>query len=109
LWKTHEFIADLPVEWRFQLDPDEKGVQNRWHEASLDDSAWPAIKIREFWEPQGYSPHDGAAWYRLSYTPPELREGRRVFLAFGGVAEEATVYVNGRQLYASRYGENIRH
>ncbi|HOJ75154.1 MAG TPA: hypothetical protein PLQ89_05565 [Phycisphaerae bacterium] len=109
LWQTHEFIADLPLEWRFQIDPDEKGLEQGWHRPQFDDSAWPTIRIREFWEPQGYSPYDGAAWYRLSYTPPELPKGRRVYLAFGGVAEEATVFVNGRELYASPYGENIRH
>lgn len=109
LWETHEFIADLPLEWRFRMDPDEEGETQGWHRPGFDDSDWSVLKIREFWEPQGFSPYDGAAWYRLGYMPPDLPRDRRVYLAFGGVAEEATVYVNGRELYASRYGQNIRH
>ncbi|GMU22844.1 MAG: hypothetical protein AMXMBFR13_29280 [Phycisphaerae bacterium] len=109
LWKTHDQIADLPLEWRFQIDPDDKGESAGWHKPAFDHAGWQTVKIREFWEPQGYSPYDGAAWYRLDYTPPDLPKDRRIYLAFGGVAEEATVYVNGRELYASRYGENIRH
>ena len=109
LWQTHDFIGDLSVQWRFRLDPDEQGLQKGWHAADYEDSGWATVRIREFWEPQGYSPYDGAAWYRLDYTPPELPADKRIYLAFGAVSEEATVYVNGRQLYASRFGENIRH
>ena len=59
--------------------------------------------------PKPRLPYDGAAWYRLDYTPPELPADKRIYLAFGAVSEEAAVYVNGRQVYASRFGENIRH
>jgi beta-galactosidase/beta-glucuronidase len=106
---THETVADLPVAWRFQLDPDEVGDEEGWHRAEFDDRFWAVIRIREFWEVQGYSPYDGAAWYRLRYTVPELPAGRTISLAFGGVADEAAVWVNGRLLHRSRFGANIRH
>ncbi len=109
LWTTHEFIADLPVEWRFRIDPDEVGLAQGWHRPLLDDRDWTTLKIREFWEPQGFSPCDGAAWYRLTFTPPDLPAGKKIYIAFGGVSDEASVYVNGDPLYASRLGENIRH
>ncbi|MBI4581492.1 MAG: hypothetical protein HY718_17455 [Planctomycetes bacterium] len=109
VWKSHAFIADLPPEWRFHLDPDERGLDGGWAKPAFDDAAWPTIRVREFWEPQGYSPYDGAAWYRLSYTPPDLPSGKKLYLAFGAVSDEAAVYVDGERLYASRFGENIRH
>lgn len=109
LWTTHEFVADLPEEWSFRIDPDEVGEKEHWERPGAPSAGWSSIRIREFWENQGYSPYDGQAWYRLSYTPPNTPAGRKVYLAFGGVSDEATVYVNGRQRYASRYGENIRH
>lgn len=109
LWSTHEFIADLPDQWRFHIDPDEVGVAQGWYRPGFEDSSWDKLLIREFWEPQGFSPYDGAAWYRLTYTPPALPTGRRIELAFGGIADEASVYVGGELLYASRLGDNIRH
>jgi hypothetical protein len=115
LWKTHEFIADLPEEWKFRIDWDEVGEAKTWYRAEFDDSEWKSIKIKDFWENQVISPYDGQAWYRLSYTPPDsgtagiYSRDKKLYLAFGGVSDEATVYVNGKERYASRYGENIRH
>lgn len=109
LWKTHAPIADLPEQWRFRLDPDEVGAREKWSAPALDEAGWRDIKIREFWELQGPSPYDGQAWYRLTWTPPELPAGKKIALAFGAVADEAEVFVNGKSLYASRYGANIRH
>jgi hypothetical protein len=109
LWETHTFVADLPEAWRFRTDPDEQGGVGGWWRPGFDVAAWEAIRIREFWENQGHSPYDGAAWYRLTWTPPATPEGKRVWLAFGGVADEAQVAVNGRLVHASIYGENIRH
>lgn len=109
LEKTHDMIADLPETWRFRIDPDEVGLKEGWQRAGFDDKGWGSIRIREFWEPQGFSPYDGAAWYRLKYTPPSLPAGRKAYLAFGAVSDEAAVYADGQQLFASRFGENIRH
>ncbi|MBN2473966.1 MAG: hypothetical protein JXB62_05130 [Pirellulales bacterium] len=109
LWTRCEFVENLPVPWRFHTDPDEIGVASGWQAVGFDDRDWPTIRIREFWENQGYSPYDGAAWYRLDYTAPELPDGKKVYLAFGAVSDEASVYVNGKLRYASRYGDNTRH
>jgi len=109
LWSRYALIEDLPTQWRFHTDPDQQGRNLGWHTADFDDRAWPTIKIREFWENQGYSPYDGAAWYRLNYRLPALPQGRKVLLAFGAVADEASVYVDGKLRYASRYGDNMRH
>ena len=109
LWDEYEFITDLPIWWRFRIDPDGVGTEKGWYQAGFDDDAWDWFRIREFWEMQGVSPYDGAAWYRLDYVPPRLPKGKKVYLAFGAVSDEATAYVNGRSLYASRFGENIRH
>ncbi len=109
LTTAYKFLADLPERWRFQPDPDEVGTDRGWHRPGFDDRRWPLIRIREFWEVQGYSPYDGAAWYRLTYTPPPIPPDRTIYLAFGAVSDEATVWVNGALRYRSPFGENIRH
>ena len=109
LWDDYEFIADLPIWWRFAIDPDEVGTKRGWYGSAFDDGDWVDLRIREFWEPQGYSPYDGGAWYRVAWRVPRLPKDKRVYLAFGGVSEEASVYVSGQLLYESVYSENIRH
>lgn len=109
LRETKQLICDLPGEWRFRFDADEAGLARGYHTRDYDDGLWPTIMIREFWENQIYSPYDGCAWYRLTWDMPDVPEGRKVYIAFGGIADEAKVYVNGKLLYESRFGDNIRH
>jgi hypothetical protein len=110
LWNEYEFVADLPLAWNFALDPDEEGLEEGYEKPGFDDSGWRKIKIREFWEPQCCSPYDGQAWYRVTMKSPEIpADAGNLLLAFGAVADEATVYVNGSKVYASVPGDNIRH
>lgn len=44
---------------------------------------------------------DGVGWYRRQITVPAERKGQRVFLRFGAVDQEATVWLDGK-----RIGEN---
>ena len=51
----HEEIISLPESWKFRTVSEQAGLRERWFAADYDDSAWDAIRIREFWELQGYS------------------------------------------------------
>lgn len=109
LWAEYTFVSDLPESWKFRIDPDQVGLDEGWAQPGYDAAAWRSIRIREFWENQGVSPYDGCAWYRAEFEAPPAAEAQRLFLAFGAVADEATVFVNGRRVYESEPGENIRH
>ncbi|NLC58438.1 MAG: hypothetical protein GX774_16515 [Armatimonadetes bacterium] len=97
LWEAHEPLLDLPLEWRFRLDPEDRGVRRGWARAELDEAGWTPIQIREVWDVQNYSGYTGHAWYRVRFRAPRLPAGKRLYLAFGAVDESAWVYVNGRQ------------
>lgn len=109
LWTLYKEVLDLPETWKFRTDPDEVGVRERWFARAFKDDDWDSIQIREFWENQGYSPYDGQAWYRSRVLSPVIPADRKVFLAFGAIADEATIYVNGEAVHASEVGDNIRH
>ena len=98
MWVEFTPLCDLPLHWRFKLDPKETGVQNGWHEQSFDDARWPNIEIKQFWEHQGYTyrHYDGSAWYRTNFFVPKLPQNKRIYLAFGAVNDEASVYINGQ-------------
>jgi hypothetical protein len=106
LWENFEWITDLPQRWRFALDPKGRGAQEGWFGPDFEDSGWPEIEIREFWEHQGepYRYYDGVAWYRTRFQVPSLPPGRRLYLAFGAVNDEATVYLDGQPLSIAEAG-----
>ena len=89
-------VAEVPVQWKFYPYPEEyQGDQDPiLSSADFDDSAWTTIDIGQAWEDQGYEGYDEGAWYRAR-VEVDAEEGRPVHLAFGGVDNNAYVYVNG--------------
>lgn len=104
LWKSHDFVADLPKTWKFRQDPNDVGLAEKWCAAGVADADWQQINIGEWWEPQGIH-YDGIAWYRVRFQVPESAEGRKLALSFGAVDESAWVYLNGKEIGKSDLGE----
>ena len=89
-------VAEVPVQWKFYPYPEEyQGDQYPiLSAADFDDSDWATIDIGQAWEDQGYEGYDEGAWYRARIEV-DAEENRPVHLAFGGVDNNAYVYVNG--------------
>ncbi|WP_020501180.1 glycoside hydrolase family 2 [Sciscionella marina] len=52
----------------------------------------------------GIQRHDDRMWYQRSFTVPNSWHGQRILLHFGAVSQEATVFVNGKQVASHRGG-----
>ena len=93
---AYKKVAEVPVQWKFSPYAEEyQDLQDAiLSRADLDDSHWAAIDIGQAWEDQGYVGYDEGAWYRARIEV-NAEEGRPVHLAFGGVDNNAYVYVNG--------------
>ena len=97
---SHKKVAKVPTQWKFRLDErlDERRLNplldREYAAPGFDDSEWANISIGQAWEAQGYAGYNGAAWYRTQIKV-DAKEGQPVHLAFGGVDQHATVYVNG--------------
>jgi hypothetical protein len=110
---------DLPAEWIFKTDPDDKGLAEKWY---ADPATYAAAvrKTAEFgggaaavaplaagltrlhinrgvgWEQQGFPGFAGYGWYFQSIeVPADLLGKAHLYLYFLGVNEQAWVYVNG--------------
>jgi len=92
---AYDEIVQLPHEWKFQLDPQLAGEQQKWFAPDYDDSDWAKITVDDFWGNQGYEDYDGAAWYRTTVELPADLPGQQVELCFGAADEVAHVWVNG--------------
>jgi beta-galactosidase len=98
-----EISAD--AKWKFFLG-DPAGAETM----SFSDSAWRSVDLPHDWSIEGapseknptgagggYFPA-GVGWYRKTFTAPASWKGKQVSVEFEGVAENATVYLNGKKL-----------
>lgn len=75
--------VDLPHDW----------AVSRPFNKEMDDGA-----------PQGFRDRWGIGWYKKTVTLEEKKEGMRYFLYFGGVYENATLWVNDKEIGTHKYG-----
>ena len=113
-----EWRESLSGTWAFALDPEDRGIEERWFEepGAFDEP----IEVPGTWQGQGFGGTDkervrdfslcartlratytGTGWYGRSFAVPEAWSGRRVWLNFGGAHPSAEVWLNG-----TRLGEN---
>jgi len=118
LCHPEERRISLDGAWRFRLDPDDRGVAERWYEQGVV-SADP-ITVPGCWQGQGFG-HDGkdtvwdfrleartfratykgTGWYGRSFDVAEEWREQRVWLNFGGVHPSAEVWLNDVRLGAN--------
>ena len=76
-------VISLAGEWAFQLDPDEKGANERWYMTTP----------KERMALPGTTAYLGAAWYQREVEIPESWRGKRILL-FLEHTQTATVWVD---------------
>ena len=118
---------DLPAEWIFTTDAEDKGVNEKWYLAQeYYDAA--VRKTNEFgggaasvaslppgmcrlhinrgvgWEQQGFPGFDGYGWYFQNLEiPDDLFAKKHLYLYFRGINEQAWIYVNGELAHEHTY------
>lgn len=97
LWDEYDPVLTLPAQWRLRLDPEDVGNKQAWYALDRDIADWQSVKIADFWDNSLGRPYVGAAWYRVTVNVPSSVAGKKLYLAFGAVDEEAWVWVNGEQ------------
>lgn len=87
--------TELPTQgWKFTTDPEGNGHDRNFFAENFDDGNWKTVKVGN-WEEQGFTGYDGFAWYRITFDAPKKIDSNAVELSFGGVDEEAWVWLNG--------------
>ena len=110
-------VVSLDGDWEFTTDPKDAGHAGQWY---LPRAKWPettTLRVPGSWEAQGVGgPGDshsstpeaaskplrgtytGTAWYRKRVRIPETWQGRRVWLAVGGVNAQGWFWVDGQSV-----------
>jgi beta-galactosidase len=97
--------------WRFHLGDVPNG-----QDIALNDSSWRQLDLPHDWSIEGEFSEKhpagtgggalpgGLAWYRKTFTIPQSRNGRLVFIEFDGVYRNSEVWINGHYLGKRPYG-----
>lgn len=85
-------------DWRYCLDPEDRGASLGYPDPALDVSGWPTMRIPTNWYLTEVGDFFGTVWFRREFTVPEEMRDDRLFLRFGAVDYEADVWLNGTYL-----------
>lgn len=106
--------VDLNGLWEFRLDPEDRGISERW----FDIGFFPdRIEVPGTWQGQGFggdareapwnfwleartlrATYTGTGWYARRLEVPAAWKGARIWINFGGVHPCAEIWLNGNRL-----------
>lgn len=96
-------LFSLPEIWKFRIDYADKGLEEGWQHANIDESKnWQSISTWNVFEKQGYYSINGRFWYRLTFDAPTFPAGKKVFLRMGSLDDEGDIYINGQMAYSRK-------
>ncbi len=89
-------LLQLPDQWQFKTDPDNKGLTEKWFEGQPD-ASWKPINITKDWTAQeAGAGYHGAAWYSIDFSlPADKIDGSKLAIQFGAVDGYVDVFLDG--------------
>jgi len=83
--------------WTFRWDVQDRGVGEQWFRPEVEaGEGWTPVDVPAFLAQTPAGNATGYGWYRAAFTLPDSHVGKPIELQFGGVDEQAWIYVNGK-------------
>jgi len=94
--------------WQFRFDPGDSGAEQGWQSEPWAAESYQTIQVPFCPESQLSGIHHEdfmpVVWYRREVEIPPAWAGQKVLLHFGAVDHDATVWVDGEEVYRHRGG-----
>ncbi len=90
--------------WQFEIDKGDSGLDRGLTERPLTDTITVPFCPESELSGIGHTDFMLAVWYRREIAVPDAWQGRHVLLHFGAVDYDATVWINGTEVYRHRGG-----
>lgn len=92
--------------WRFKVDADTEGFNNKWYESELTDTEPMPVpaSYNEIASDPAARDHVGWTWYQRSFYSPERGTSHRLYLRFGSVTHSAVVWIDGKEIGSHKGG-----
>jgi len=99
-------LINLNGSWDFQIDNEKSGLARKFYEDNVKLSDKIIVPFCPESIRSGVEHKDFiyAVWYKRGFTIPDKYKNQRVFLHFGAVDYEATVFVNGNKVGSHKGG-----
>ena len=78
-----------------------KGLEQGWHLADFDDSAWQNVDLPGGWKSKNITQDSGVVWFRKKINIPGNWIGRKLRLDIGACDKQDITYVNGIEVGAT--------
>ncbi|MDP6523515.1 MAG: glycoside hydrolase family 2 TIM barrel-domain containing protein [Kiritimatiellia bacterium] len=117
-------LEDFNFNWRFRNKKEMEQARDVMEKAvapGTDDSSWEKVDLPHDWAiagpfdgptargDQGKLPWKGEGVYRKHFKLPANTTGKRLIIIFDGVMAYPTIYLNGKEVGAWRYGYSSFH
>src|SRR5690606_32531877 len=92
--------------WQFKTDPHNNGLREEWFKEETARSVnWDSLAVPGNWDVRNeYAEYAGKAWYKREFNVEKGWQDRNVRLFFESVYNEATVWVNGKEVGRNELG-----
>lgn len=91
-----ETVLELPIVWKFRIDPNGEGEKNSWPQTKEMDENWKEIRTDSSWTEQKFpGSYHGTAWYVTDFEVPEKVAGK-LWLLFGAIDGDSWFWINGK-------------
>jgi beta-galactosidase len=112
--QSERSVVPLAQGWEFQRGGDVDPAQ-----AAQAAGSWERVSVPHTWSRVGYympdpqthlnraesvDKYQGVGWYRMTFTPPAMVAGQRVWLQFDAASRTAEVWLNGQRIGGHKGG-----
>ena len=103
------FHQSLDADWRFQKDVTNKMQPTTITQLHFDDTSWKQVKATDWWQNQGFAGYRGPAWYRKTFSAPQLQGDQQLILYFGAIDGNSQIYLNGHKIAEHQVGDKSQN
>jgi glycosidase len=87
---------ELNGPWLFQVDSLDKGLSESWYADGSSRTGWKEVSVPDHWERYNLPSYDGVGWFSTKFEFGAPHQPMALF--FGGVDDDADVWVNGKKV-----------
>jgi cyclomaltodextrinase len=93
--------------WIFKVDSLHRGITEEWYSVHYNKKTWSSVDVPGYWERYHCrTPYNGFGWYACTIEVKDISQHLSLF--FGGVDDDARVWLNGIQIGAHNgYSESF--
>jgi beta-galactosidase len=96
-----EQVMSLDGAWQFTIDPQDRGISEKWYANDFNCSQWQEVITPHTWQVMaGYEDYYGIAWYHRTIRPNDVFDIYNIKLEFDAIYRDVQVWLNGQRVGA---------